>query len=599
MRLVLRHVALPAAIALTAGMLVGQYFGPQVYSVANSASYATSGRNGYGIAQGSLFVIFGQNLGPAQLQQAQSFPLPTSLAGTSVQITMGGSSWDAIMIYTYSAQVAAILPSAVPAGVGSLSLTYNGQPSRPIPITVSSSGFGVYSASSNGLGAGIITRPDYQLTSLANPARPGDTLIIWGTGLGPVSGDEAGGALPGNRFPGTEVFVGGQSANVPYAGRSGCCAGLDQIVFQVPSPASEGCFVPVAVRTGGVVSNFTTLPIASGGGSCADPMGIPADLITKAEAGKAVAVGAVAVGPVPILQSAGFSFLGGITEQFSKLVHARVPSTEVKQILEASGPQRLQMVKSAARRYSHGRKATKSELRAVVRLAAGLHDAGAAGAFTQLLGLKSLVAQFGSLLPPAGACTTAKSWSFNPQQWDVSNQPRDAGTQMVLTSPFGTQILTKVHDGEYQVRVGSGFADYRLPSGVYTISAQGGPDVGAFSNSLASGSLLWTNKDSVTVVDRSRPLTVTWGANNTSGYVIFGGVSSSDGDGTAFACVEAAQKQTLTVPQFILNAMPAAVADRGLLFLAAHPLQNAFTASGLDAAYFIDLSSDYKRLAYQ
>src|ERR1019366_1681857 len=58
-------------------------------------------------------------------------------------------------------------------------------------------------------------------------------------------------------------------------------------------------------------------------------------------------------------------------------------------------------------------------------------------------------------------------------------------------------------------------------------------------------------------------------------------------------------KQTLTVPQFILNAMPAATSDRGYLFLAMHPFQNAFAAAGVDAGYFIDFSSDWKQLAYQ
>ena len=88
MRLVLRYVALSVAGTLAVGMLVGQYYEPQVYSVANSASYAVSGQNGYGMAQGSLFVVFGQYLGPAQVQQIQSFPLPTSLAGSSVQVSI-------------------------------------------------------------------------------------------------------------------------------------------------------------------------------------------------------------------------------------------------------------------------------------------------------------------------------------------------------------------------------------------------------------------------------------------------------------------------------------------------------------------------------
>src|ERR1039458_2436015 len=288
----LLHCLVVAIAALPlVGTLSGQFSETFVGAISNSASYAVSGENGYGIARGSLFVVFGENLGPNQLQYAQTFPLPKALAGTSVQITMGATSYDAIMIYSLAGQIAAILPSSVPAGSGSLTVTYNNQSSPPAPITVVQSAFGTYTLSSNGIGAGIVTRPNYQVASFENPVNPGDILIIWGTGLGPVAGNEAAGPLPGNQFPGTEVFAGNQSASVQYAGRSGCCAGLDQIVFQVPSTVPLGCFVPIAVRSGGVVSNFTTIPIATPSHNCSDSVGFPSNLVTKAQAGQTVTVG--------------------------------------------------------------------------------------------------------------------------------------------------------------------------------------------------------------------------------------------------------------------------------------------------------------------
>src|SRR5579871_5785969 len=69
--------------------------------VVNSASYARPGFPNYGIAQGSLFIIFGQGLGPAKIVQVSSFPLPTSggLSGTSVQVTVNGTTVAAIMLY--------------------------------------------------------------------------------------------------------------------------------------------------------------------------------------------------------------------------------------------------------------------------------------------------------------------------------------------------------------------------------------------------------------------------------------------------------------------------------------------------------------------
>src|SRR3990172_10846387 len=97
--------------------------------IRNGASYALSGMPNAGIAQGSIFVIFGSNLGPASLVQVSSFPLPTfeGLAGTSVKVSVGGTTVDAIMLYTVATQVAAVLPSSTPLGTGTVTVTYNGQ----------------------------------------------------------------------------------------------------------------------------------------------------------------------------------------------------------------------------------------------------------------------------------------------------------------------------------------------------------------------------------------------------------------------------------------------------------------------------------------
>src|SRR5262249_10164477 len=95
--------------------------------VRNGASYSVPGLPNSSIAQGSIMVIFGDNLGPASLVQVASFPLPTSagLAGTSVSVTVGGTALSAIMLYTLKTQVAAVLPSNTPLGQGTLRITYN------------------------------------------------------------------------------------------------------------------------------------------------------------------------------------------------------------------------------------------------------------------------------------------------------------------------------------------------------------------------------------------------------------------------------------------------------------------------------------------
>src|SRR5437879_2717188 len=99
-------------------LLPGQSSEVTVNAITNSASYVPSGPAQFGIAQGSLFVVFGSNLGPAQIEHSGSFRLPLRLAGSSVQVQVGGSTVDAIMIYTSANQLAAVLPSKTPAGTG-------------------------------------------------------------------------------------------------------------------------------------------------------------------------------------------------------------------------------------------------------------------------------------------------------------------------------------------------------------------------------------------------------------------------------------------------------------------------------------------------
>ncbi len=68
------------------------------------------------------------------------------------------------------------------------------------------------------------------------------------------------------------VTIGGRPAINFYAGRSPCCSGIDQIDVQVPNDAPLGCWVPVVVKAGGVVSNTATMAISSPGAkSCDDP----------------------------------------------------------------------------------------------------------------------------------------------------------------------------------------------------------------------------------------------------------------------------------------------------------------------------------------
>src|SRR5690242_10775333 len=106
--------------------------------VVNAASSLSAAYTNYGIARGSIFVVYGSALGPVDLVQATTFPLPSSdgLAGTRVLISIGPYSVACPMIYSSLTQVAAIMPSNAPEGDGTLVVSYQNQASTSVPIHV-------------------------------------------------------------------------------------------------------------------------------------------------------------------------------------------------------------------------------------------------------------------------------------------------------------------------------------------------------------------------------------------------------------------------------------------------------------------------------
>jgi uncharacterized protein (TIGR03437 family) len=257
-----------------------------INGVLNAASYAQQGMPNSAIAQGSTFTIFAEDpttgpLGPAALQEVTSFPVSTTLEETSVNVTAGGKVVQAPMIFTIANQVAAVMPSTTPVGNASVSVTYKGATSAEYPIQVVASSFGTFAVNQQGNGTGDVVNNATQKVYLADSAAlPGDIAILWGTGLGPVPYPDSSKPIATNltNIP-VKLYIGGQLVSTAYQGPSGCCAGLNEIVFKVPSGIT-GCSVPVEVSINGIVSPATTMPIASNADRvCSDPNGISSAIL--------------------------------------------------------------------------------------------------------------------------------------------------------------------------------------------------------------------------------------------------------------------------------------------------------------------------------
>ena len=253
----------------TFGAASGGANAPMITAIENAATNIPPGLPNAAIAQGALFVVKGKNLGPANVVVATAFPLPTSIGGTSIQVTVGGTTVDAIMYYSLAGQIAAILPSRTPVGTGTLIVTYNGLASATAQIVVVASNIGVFTLNTTGSGDAVATLPATNtVVSPSNAPNPGEIVTLWATGLGPVSGDESQPAQQADltNIP-LKVFIGGQPANVLFRGRNACCSAVDTIYVTVPQGLT-GCANSVIMQIGNLVSNATSIPIGTNGRNC-------------------------------------------------------------------------------------------------------------------------------------------------------------------------------------------------------------------------------------------------------------------------------------------------------------------------------------------
>jgi uncharacterized protein (TIGR03437 family) len=118
-------------------------------------------------------------------------------------------------------------------------------------------------------GRPVVLHADYSLVSPESPARPGETVMIWLTGLGELSPAVAtGDANPAEPLaravdaPIKVLFGGVPATGVDYAGGAPGYAGLCQINATIPVNAPVGPNVPVAISTSNAYAELVEIPIS-------------------------------------------------------------------------------------------------------------------------------------------------------------------------------------------------------------------------------------------------------------------------------------------------------------------------------------------------
>jgi uncharacterized protein (TIGR03437 family) len=210
------------------------------------------------IAPGCLVTIYGSNLA-RQTAAADTFPLPASLAGTSVSI----NGKTAPLLYSSPNQVNLQAPFEIKPGVGTLVISVGSLQSASIPITVRETAPGTLRLPQSNR-AVAVNALDWTLNSPDNPAIPGGYVTVYMTGQGQVDPSiGAGEAVPNAPFfvpvAQVEAKISGKPVDVGFAGLAPGFAGLLQVNLEVPDIGVGEHILDISI--GGAPSNAAVLSI--------------------------------------------------------------------------------------------------------------------------------------------------------------------------------------------------------------------------------------------------------------------------------------------------------------------------------------------------
>ncbi|MBI1357795.1 MAG: hypothetical protein GC160_25955 [Acidobacteria bacterium] len=252
--------------------------------VVNAASFRPADFPGAELAPGGMISIFGSGLGPAAGVQAGAFPLPEELGPQRTRVQIN-EQLMCRLLYVSDAQVNCQLPLGLAGDRIRIRVMTTQGTSNTVEAPFGPMGCGLFTQARNGRGPLLAQNFEdvadpanrFRMNGVRDSARPGQVMVLWGTGLGatnpPVAaGDPTPGQAPAVEQP--EVFVAGMRAQVQYAGRAPGFAGLDQIQIVIPAGVPDSCAAPVRLQQMDRTSNIGTIAIHRNGGVCRDAFNI-------------------------------------------------------------------------------------------------------------------------------------------------------------------------------------------------------------------------------------------------------------------------------------------------------------------------------------
>ncbi|MBI1357641.1 MAG: hypothetical protein GC160_25145 [Acidobacteria bacterium] len=225
--------------------------------VVNAASFLAGS-----VAPGSIASVFGVGLA-VETASADATPLPTTLGGGS--LTLGGAPVP--LFFASSGQMNVYIPRELEGLRGAqLITTRDGVEGQATSVDLTPFAPGIFTLDQSGAGQGAVLIAGTGLLAApadgpphGRPARIGEALEIFATGLGAVSADAAG--LQATVQQPTVRIGDAEPARVLFSGLAPGFVGLYQVNVELVGDFPSGSAVPLQIFQGEAASNEVTIAI--------------------------------------------------------------------------------------------------------------------------------------------------------------------------------------------------------------------------------------------------------------------------------------------------------------------------------------------------
>ena len=213
------------------------------------------------LSPGSIVSVYGSSLAP-DAEVAPGVPLPQTMG--NVTVSVAGRLLP--LFYVSPGQVNLQIPSDLGDGDQTLTLSWLGRPDTSAAFTVSRNAPGLFSQWVNGQSFAAALHQDGSEITAASPARKGETITLYATGLGPTNHLLLDGfAVPANSnatyMDPVYIVAGGQLIQPASAAPAAGTVGLSTVRVTVGDSFASGSNAEVKLQVNGHESNTVLVPV--------------------------------------------------------------------------------------------------------------------------------------------------------------------------------------------------------------------------------------------------------------------------------------------------------------------------------------------------